>query len=86
VRSSVPLPHPLAVAWSWCLNVADLVLLLAGPPLTAGSGCCSVAGGKAKPLKAPKAEKKDYDEVRSLLLPFRRWIGWPDERPVPASM
>lgn len=25
-------------------------------------GC---AGGKAKPLKAPKAEKKEYDEVSS---------------------
>lgn len=33
-------------------------------------GC--YAGGKAKPLKAPKAEKKEYDEVPTLfiLLPF----------------
>lgn len=34
-----------------------------------GVGFC-FAGGKAKPLKAPKADKKEYDEVCCYALDF----------------
>lgn len=37
-----------------------------------------LAGGKAKPLKQPKADKKEYDEVFSLLvliLIFYKFLG-----------
>ena len=48
-------------------------------PLGIRGGC---AGGKAKPLKAPKADKKEYDEVRCRALsfapvPLRVWlVAW----------
>lgn len=35
-----------------------------------GRGGFCFAGGKAKPLKAPKADKKEYDEVCWTLLSF----------------
>lgn len=39
--------------------------------------CCPASGGKAKPLKAPKAEKKEYDEVlflKAIVLNFGIWF------------
>lgn len=35
---------------------------------------CLFSGGKAKPLKAPKSEKKDYDEVLFSIISLSIWL------------
>jgi hypothetical protein len=68
VRSSrrfLSSPSRDRVGSRWCfVPIGWFFFVLEGSDATAGSvvGFC-FAGGKAKPLKAPKADKKEYDEV-----------------------